>query len=184
MKKSLTTGQIAKHCGVNFRTVIRWIERGLLKAYQLPGRGDNRVEVEDFLVFLRENNMPVPVEFQSSPRILVVDDDVKMARAIRRVLLTGGYTVDIAESGFDAGVKIASDPPALITLDLNMPGISGVDVLRILRETQGPGIRVLVVSGASPQELKEAVGAGANAVLEKPFQNDELLTAVRRLMET
>ncbi|TNF38926.1 MAG: response regulator, partial [Gammaproteobacteria bacterium] len=44
MSKTLTTGDIARYCQVNFRSVIRWIERGLLKAHKLPGRGDNRVK--------------------------------------------------------------------------------------------------------------------------------------------
>jgi excisionase family DNA binding protein len=65
-KRTLTTGEIAQYCGVNFRTVIRWIKRGYLDAFQLPGRGDNRIEVEDFLVFLKKNNIPIPKEFRST----------------------------------------------------------------------------------------------------------------------
>ncbi len=67
-KRNLTTGDIAKLCGVNFRTVIRWIQRGHLKAFQLPGRGDNRVQVADFIEFLNENNMPIPEELQPSAK--------------------------------------------------------------------------------------------------------------------
>jgi len=68
-KRTLTTGEIARYCGVNFRTVIRWIKRGYLNAFQLPGRGDNRVEVEDFLIFLKKNNIPIPEEFQYEEEI-------------------------------------------------------------------------------------------------------------------
>ncbi|MDO6805884.1 helix-turn-helix domain-containing protein, partial [Wenyingzhuangia sp. 1_MG-2023] len=57
-KQVLTTGEVAKYCGVNFRTVIRWIERGHLEAYKLPGRGDNRVPVAGFVRFLQSNEMP------------------------------------------------------------------------------------------------------------------------------
>ena len=64
-KQALTTGEVAKYCGVNFRTVIRWIERGHLDAYKLPGRGDNRIPVESFVDFLNNNNMPVPEELDS-----------------------------------------------------------------------------------------------------------------------
>lgn len=63
---TLTTGEIAEYCDVNSRTVIRWIQRGHLRAYQLPGRGDNRVAVEDFLRFLKRHRMPVPEELQSN----------------------------------------------------------------------------------------------------------------------
>lgn len=64
MNQSLTTGEVASFCDVNFRTVIRWIKRGHLKAYQLPGRGDNRIVIKDFLQFLVEHSMPIPDQFQ------------------------------------------------------------------------------------------------------------------------
>lgn len=63
-KTCLTTGEAARFCGVNFRTVIRWIKRGHLRAYQLPGRGDNRIETKEFLAFLARNEMPVPEELR------------------------------------------------------------------------------------------------------------------------
>ena len=59
-KSTLTTGDIAKYCGVNFRTVIRWIERGHLNAFKLPGGGDNRIAIPNFLSFLKEHGMPLP----------------------------------------------------------------------------------------------------------------------------
>ena len=76
-KRILTTGEIANYCGVNFRTVIRWIQRGQLRAYQLPGRGDNRVEVHNFIAFLRENNIPIPRDF------LVPNGFLYVHRAVR-----------------------------------------------------------------------------------------------------
>lgn len=65
-KRAFTTGEIANYCGVNFRTVIRWIKRGHLNAYQLPGRGDNRIALEELVDFLERYNMPVPPELQNS----------------------------------------------------------------------------------------------------------------------
>ena len=50
--KTLTSGEIATYCDVNLRTVIRWIESGKLKGFKLPGRGNNRVLVSDFVSFL------------------------------------------------------------------------------------------------------------------------------------
>jgi len=178
----LTTGQIAKHCGVNFRTVIRWIERGHIKAYKLPGRGDNRVQVEDFVAFLEGNNMPVPEEFVDNKKLLVVDDDVSMAKAMARALKRGRYHVEIAHNGFEAGAKLVASKPALITLDLNMPGVSGIDVLKEVRERFGSTVKVLVVSGASPAELEHARLAGCDDVLEKPFENSELLARISALV--
>lgn len=57
---TLTTTQAAEYCGVHFRTVIRWINKGLLVAFKLPGRGDNRVLVQDLANFMLENDMPIP----------------------------------------------------------------------------------------------------------------------------
>ena len=54
MQRVLTTGEVARFCGVNFRTVLRWIERGQLVAYRLPGRGDHRIKMDDFLAFMAE----------------------------------------------------------------------------------------------------------------------------------
>ena len=59
-KQALTTGEVAHYCGVNFRTVLRWIKRGYLNAYQLPGRGDHRIPVDGFLLFLEKHKIPVP----------------------------------------------------------------------------------------------------------------------------
>lgn len=178
----LTTGQVARYCGVNFRTVIRWIERGHLKGYKLPGRGDNRVQVADFVKFLTANNMPVPAEFQTEQRVLVIDDDVSMAKAIQRVLKRAGFSVELAHSGFEAGAKLVDNPPALVTLDLNMPGMSGLDVLAQIRQRFADSIKVLVISGATDAELQAALDAGCDALLEKPFDNDELAQLARQLI--
>ena len=71
-KQALTTGEVAKYCGVNFRTVIRWIERGHLEAYKLPGRGDNRIPVDSFVNFLKGNNMPVPDDLMMGGKTLLL----------------------------------------------------------------------------------------------------------------
>ena len=74
-KEVLTTGEVARYCGVNFRTVIRWIKKGHLNSYQLPGRGDNRIPVNDFLSFLRENRIPVPVEYRECSKTVIIVED-------------------------------------------------------------------------------------------------------------
>jgi len=182
-KRSLTTGEIAKYCGVNFRTVIRWIKQGHLKAYQLPGRGDNRIEVQDFLNFLREHDMPVPEEFQErSRRVLIVEDDPLMARNMQRILRRGGFETQIASDGFSAGTLVKTFSPAVMTLDMKMPRLGGLEVVKFVRGTEGlKDIKILVVSAMPQKDLEEALKAGANEVLEKPFKNEDLLEKVSRL---
>lgn len=182
-KQPLTTGEIAKYCGVNFRTVIRWIKQGHLKAYRLPGRGDNRVEVQDFLNFLKVHEMPIPEEFQEhSHRVLIVEDDPPMARNMQRVLRRNGFDTEIASDGFSAGALVEIFSPAVMTLDLKMPGLGGLEVLKFVRSKENlRHIKVLVVSAMPQKELDDALKAGADDVLEKPFKNEKLIEKVSRM---
>ena len=182
-KRALTTGEIADYCGVNFRTVIRWIGRGELKAYQLPGRGDNRVLHSDFLAFLKKNDMPIPADFlDNARRVLIVEDDGKMAKTIARVLNRAGFETQIAADGFQAGTMLRSFVPAVITLDLRMPGLGGLAVVQAVRsDSEVASTRILVVSAMPEEELEQAIAAGADEALSKPFKNKELVTRVAAL---
>ncbi len=183
--KTLTTGDIAKMCDVNLRTVIRWIDRGELKGFKLPGRGNNRVQVEDFVQFLHQHGMPIPQELsgEGNNRILIIDDEAAVARSIGRVLRSGGYATTIATDGFQGGSLLMKQQPALVTLDLRMPGISGYDVLKFIRTTpETAATRVIVISALDPLSLQRALDEGADAVLAKPFDNQQLINLVRDLL--
>ena len=183
MADVLTSSEAARLCGVSFRTVIRWIERGQLQAYKLPGRGDHRIPVAGLRHFMREHAIPEPAELQGEMprRILIAEDEKLMARAMERVLKRAGFETAHAGDGFQAGLMLHSFKPGLLTLDIRMPGVDGFGVLRSLRENPLPfACKVLVVSGDAAERRKEALALGADEVLAKPFANDELLAAVRR----
>ncbi len=180
-KQILTTGEIAKYCGVNFRTVIRWIERGRLKAYQLPGRGDNRVTVEDFVGFLKENNMPIPEEFSTRDRrVLIVESDAALARQVEATLQTEGYETTIASDGFHAGSLLGTFKPSVMFLDLRIPGLSANDVVNFVKKASGMDrVKVLLVSA----NATEAPTPGADSYLHLPFSSEELVSKVNELLE-
>lgn len=194
----LTTGQVAAFCGVNFRTVIRWIKKGLLQAQRLPGRGDHRVSRSQFLEFLERNQLAVPEAFQternstreipvvadsSRKRILIVDDDEVTASAIQRVLTLQGYETKSAKDGFEAGRLIESFVPSLITLDLMMWGIDGISVLKALKtENRFRDLKVVVVSADTDAKIRQALDLGASKALKKPFTNKELISTVAELL--
>jgi two-component system response regulator VicR len=180
--RTLTTGEIAKYCDVNFRTVIRWIEKGHIKAFKLPGRGNNRVMVNDFIDFLKKHDIPIPQEFQEfTRRILIVDDDKAMANSIRRILKSAGYETKLAHNGFEAGDALRSFVPQLMTLDLAMPGLDGMDVLRYVRSIPSlSSLKILVIS-ALP-DLEKALDEGADDMLTKPFEREELLNKIDALL--
>jgi DNA-binding response OmpR family regulator len=140
--------------------------------------------MKDFLEFLRENNMPVPEELEgtSEPRVLIVEDDKRMAQSIQRALKRKGFETMISLDGFMAGVVASTFKPVVMTLDLKMPSLGGLDILKAIRKNpELAGIKVLVVSAMPQEELDQARAAGADDVLEKPFANNDLVAKVAQL---
>lgn len=181
-KEVYTTGEIAKLCGVNTLTALRWIQRGQLKAFQLPGRGDNRVKKNDLMLFLKKHGMPTPKELALRDCVLAVDDDPRMVRSIQRLLKSEGIDTLTCTEGFKAGIMITSLFPKLVTLDLNMPGMGGLDIIKYIRGLDElKDVRILVVSAMPQKALGAALKAGADDVLKKPFDDRSLLDKVRAL---
>ncbi|MEO4046343.1 response regulator [Pseudomonas sp. CAU 1711] len=189
MSEVLTTRQVAHLCGVSFRTVIRWIERGLLQSYRLPGRGDYRVPLGELQRFMLENGIPNAAgsggevgEALGARKVLITEDDPGMASAISRVLDRAGYETVVASDGFAAGAMLYRFQPAVMTLDLRMPGLDGLGVLRYLQRANLPfSLKVLVISADSEARQREALELGAHAVLAKPFENEALVAGVAAL---
>lgn len=183
--KTLTSGEIASYCDVNLRTVIRWIESGKLKGFKLPGRGNNRVLVDDFIDFLERHDMPVPSQLQgdSSPKVLIVDDELPVAKSIQRVARRAGYDTLVATGGFQAGVMLSQHNPTLMTLDLSMPGMDGYSVIQFTREqARYKRLKILVISALDETSLERARNLGADATLGKPFSNHDLTDVLERFM--
>ncbi|WP_333608454.1 response regulator [Arsukibacterium sp.] len=192
--KTLKPGEIATYCDVHHRTVSRWIANGQLKGHKLPGRGNYRVLLDDFLLFLHKQNMPLPEAFESYDKpnkgelqhqcsILIIDDESAYRQAIRRILQPEGYSIMMANDGFQAGLLIMQHKPDLITLDLAMPGLDGFEVLSFIREQpELSKVKVLVISGMDRAQLAKAQQVGADAVLSKPFENNELIQLVNSLL--
>ena len=114
-------------------------------------------------------------------RILVVDDEAHIRRAVERALTARGYEVDGAEDGADALDRAALAPPDLVILDLNMPGVDGLEVTRRLRAWSGVPILILSVREEEPDKIA-ALDLGADDYLTKPFGVGELLARVRALL--
>jgi two-component system response regulator MprA len=118
----------------------------------------------------------------AAPRILVVDDDVKILSLMRRGLAFAGYTVDLAEDG-ELALSIARDqPPDLVVLDVMLPGMDGLEVCRRLRAGE-PNLPVLMLTAKDRVPDRVAgLDAGADDYLVKPFAFDELLARIRALL--
>ncbi|RXZ67743.1 response regulator [Agromyces albus] len=111
-------------------------------------------------------------------RILVADDDEQLQRALRITLTARGYEVIAAHDGAEAIDLAANAHPDLILLDLGMPRVEGVDVIRAVRAWSK--VPILVLSGRTDSAEKvDALDAGADDYVTKPFAMDELLARLR-----
>jgi two-component system KDP operon response regulator KdpE len=111
-------------------------------------------------------------------RILVVDDEPQILRALRINLRARGYDVDVAADGGGALKAAAAAPPDLVVLDLGLPDMEGADVIRGLRGWTA--VPVIVLSGrAGSADKVAALDAGADDYVTKPFGVDELLARIR-----
>ncbi|CAB5027253.1 MAG: response regulator [Actinobacteria bacterium] len=110
--------------------------------------------------------------------IVVVDDEPQIRRTLATNLRARGFDVELADSGEVALTLIRSCKPDLVLLDLGLPGIDGVDVIREVRLTSDVPIVVLSVRDLEPDKVR-ALDAGADDYVTKPFGIDELLARVR-----
>ena len=113
--------------------------------------------------------------------ILVVDDEPSVRETIGRVLAAEGYEVLLAASGAEALRIATSHGIDLVVLDLNMPTMSGWEAFERLT-SDNPFLSVIIVT-ARPNQLFAALGAGAVALLEKPFDYPKLLEEVRNALK-
>jgi CheY-like chemotaxis protein len=128
-------------------------------------------------------------------KILVVDDEVEVGAAIRRVLERAGYAVTLANNATEGLEAVAQQPPDIVITDIIMPKVHGVELIKTLRERY-PRIRIIAISGGGsfgplgykPEAisthayLAAAREAGAQEILTKPFDLTDLIAAVRRLL--
>src|SRR3989440_4941384 len=116
-----------------------------------------------------------------SARVLVVDDEPQILRALRTSLHGAGYEVETAETAEGALSALAANPPDAVVLDLVLPDGSGTDVTRELRTWSSAPVIVLSVVGDEAEKVA-ALDAGADDYVTKPFGMDELLARLRAAM--
>ncbi len=114
-------------------------------------------------------------------RVLVVDDEPQILRAVQMKLRGAGFAVDTAATAKEALMKAGMRPPEAIILDLLLPDGSGTDVCRELRRWNGAPILVLSAVGEEKEKI-EALDAGADDYVTKPFSGDELLARLRAVL--
>jgi DNA-binding NtrC family response regulator len=116
---------------------------------------------------------------------MIVDDEEAARYGMRRALTTFGYNITEAGSAEAARALLKQNEPDLLLLDVNLPGMSGLDFLRELKNSNGNGPLVIIVTAHGSERMAvEAVKAGAYDYLSKPFELDDLRLVVKNAAET
>lgn len=183
-----TTGEVARLCHVNIRTVIRWIDAGQLKGYRIPGSRDRRVTRATLVEFMRAYELPLGVlEGTSVPkkRLLVVDDE----RAIVDLLVDffrqqEGFEVESATNAYEAGAQTIAFGPDLLLIDYDLGDATGVDVVRSVRKRpELRDMKIVCMSGiVKGERIAEVLAEGIDDFVEKPIDLKRLLARITKLL--
>ena len=180
-KRNLSTFVVAEMLGVDPSSVANWIDGGALRAYRTPG-GHRRVSVDDLLAFLREHEMPIPPELREAPlRVVVVHGDPRASGRVARAVRTARPDCEVTEAndGFRAGATVATVKPDVVILDLQTPGMDGLEVCRMIKSQPSTRhARVIAVTAHPSEDSRRAVKCGAEKCLAKSVGPEELAAEV------
>ncbi|MEM8630908.1 MAG: response regulator transcription factor [Pseudomonadota bacterium] len=114
-------------------------------------------------------------------RIVLVEDNISLAKGIAYRLQDDGHSVDVLHDGVEAEIFLGQETSDLIILDINLPGRSGIDILSGLRRASDPRPVILLTARSGTEDRVAGLDAGADDYLVKPFAMDELAARVRAL---
>ena len=123
------------------------------------------------------------VSSNENVRILIVDDEFSVRHSLTAWFEDEGYTVGVASSGKEALAKLAENKWDIFFLDLKMPGMSGLELQKKIKEIQPDGTIIIITAFASVESAVEAMQSGAYDYLSKPFDPDYLALMVRNIIE-
>jgi excisionase family DNA binding protein len=183
MRDCLTTGEVARLCGVAARTVSKWFDSGQLRGFKIPGSRERRIPRDSLIRFMRAHGIPLHGLDGAVTRILIADAEYEFADAMRLALENGfDYEVRVASGVFEAGLAARHFRPHVILLDLGLPGLDIAGTREALRSD--PDLVATQVIAAVRGPLDEAVrtrlGTTFAAYLAKPYS---LRDAVRAIEE-
>ena len=177
----LTPGQVAKLLMVSPATLRIWAEKGEIKALTTPG-GHRRFLPAEVKRFAAKRGLTSDEMAQKKMSILIVDDEVQLTTYLRKLFKKYSDVVDVevANNGFDAGVKVNELEPDVILLDLMMPGLDGFSVCQQIKSSSlTSDMRVIAMTGfPSPGNVEKILSLGAEACLSKPIDKGELLKLI------
>ncbi|MDB5327420.1 MAG: putative response regulator [Phycisphaerales bacterium] len=181
LKDVLTTGEVAKICNVAPRTVSKWFDTGTLTGYRIPGSKDRRIPLAQLIKFMKHHGMPLNGLMTGATRVMIVDDEADIVEVLERILEDEAkYEVEIAKSGFMAGITAEKSRPHVILLDMHLKDIDGREVAKVVKSNPDLQLtKVIAMSGTLGEaDLKSLVGSGFDGYLKKPFNVRQVIQTI------
>lgn len=181
LKDVLTTGEVAKICNVAPRTVSKWFDSGTLTGYRIPGSKDRRIPLSQLIKFMKHHGMPLNGLMTGATRVMIVDDEADIVEVLERILEgEAKYEVEVAKSGFMAGITAEKSRPHVILLDMHLKDIDGREVAKVVKSNPDLQLtKVIAMSGRLTEaELKSLVGAEFDGYLKKPFNVRQVIQTI------
>lgn len=181
--------EVANICGVVNQTAINWIRNGYLSAFTTPG-GQYRVYLDDLVDFMESRNMRIPQDLLAKAnrekkllRFLIVDDDKGLNTVLSKFLQREFKNSEIYQAfdGFEAGALLVDKKPAIVILDLDLPGVDGFKLCSKIRSSEEFGNPLIFVVTALREEgVEEKCKAlGANEFYYKPLSLNDIADVCR-----
>ncbi len=184
-KEVLTTGEVAKICNVAPRTVSKWFDSGALHGYRIPGSKDRRIPLNQLIRFMKHHGMPLNGLMTGVHRILIVDEEADIVEVLEKILEDEAkYEVEVAKSGFAAGINAEKFKPHVILLDMNLRSVDGRELCKHVKANPDLQLtKLIAMSGKmTDEEGKALLSNGFDGFLKKPFHVRQVIEAIEDSM--
>jgi len=183
MKTIFTTGQVAKICKVAPRTVSKWFDSGRLRGYRIPGSQDRRIPREHLIRFLKEHGMPLgELEDEAMGKILLVGSDIITRSNLNEMMSNDDFKIEIAASGFEAGIQAESIHPDCVVIDFVMGREEALMIAQNLRKNAEYAETVLIGLLSDEDNASGFDRFVFNETFRKPFDAALLAERLRTLI--
>lgn len=181
-KDVLTTGEVAKICNVAPRTVSKWFDSGALAGYRIPGSKDRRIPLNQLIRFMKQHGMPLNGLMTGATRVMIVDDEQDIVEVLEKILEDEAkYEVEVAKSGFSAGLTAEKSRPHVILLDMHLKDVDGREVAKFVKTNPDLQLtKVIAMSGKmTDDEVKGLMASGHfDGFIKKPFHVRQVIQGI------
>lgn len=177
-KEYYTTSDMAKILHVAVGSVINWVDDGQIDAILTPG-GHRKIPYKEVIRFLKSHNYEVPKDLLAKKLVYLVDDEEDIHSFFGQIFKNiEGFELNSFYSGTDALISIGKQIPEIIIVDILMPDIDGIQVIKNIRAKQAYSSIHIVAISANLEKKEDAMKAGANVFLKKPFDVNDFKDAL------